>query len=157
MDSKTALRRQPRRKTRSSWRKRFHPQAKDHEEIEIPGSRAGVSARPIRDALFAQSVRKAPGVYGIGFVVHRLLRRRAEDRIVSLVQECIRRDTVSPMHLEHRKRHSMRKHGKRTYTIAKTYQVCSLLSCLGKVVEKAIRFLDRILPREERNLSPGAI
>lgn len=32
----------------------------------------------------------------------------------------------------------MRKHGKPAYTIAKTYRVSNLLTCLGKVVEKAV-------------------
>jgi hypothetical protein len=32
----------------------------------------------------------------------------------------------------------LRKQGKPTYTAAKAYQVISLLSCLGKVVEKVV-------------------
>jgi hypothetical protein len=49
-----------------------------------------VSAREVREALFAQFTKKAPGVDGISFKALRMLWRWAEDRVVSLVQGCIR-------------------------------------------------------------------
>jgi hypothetical protein len=45
-----------------------------------------MSAREVREALFTQSVKKAPGVDGIGFKALRLLWRWAEDRIVALIE-----------------------------------------------------------------------
>lgn len=56
----------------------FPPQARNEEDIELPDSRAGVSAREIREALVAQFVKKAPGVDGVGFKTLRLLWRWAE-------------------------------------------------------------------------------
>jgi hypothetical protein len=96
-----------------------------------------VSRREVREALFTQSVKKALGVDGIGFKALRLLWRWAEDRVVSLVQGCIRMG-YHPCTWKTAKGILLRKQGKPTYTAAKAYRVISLLSCLGKVVEKAI-------------------
>jgi hypothetical protein len=51
----------------------FPPQARDDGDIVIPSTRAKVSAEEVREALFVQSVKKAPGVDGIGFKALRLL------------------------------------------------------------------------------------
>lgn len=60
------------------------------EDIEIPDSRAGVTAREVREALFPQSVKKSPGVDCIGFKALRLLWPwAAEDHIVALVSGCV--------------------------------------------------------------------
>lgn len=69
----------------------FPPQAVDNEVIQIPDTSAGVSAQQVREALFTQSVNKATGIDGIGFRALRLLWRWAEDRVVALVQGCIRK------------------------------------------------------------------
>jgi hypothetical protein len=66
------------------------PQARDEENIEVPNTRVNVSAGNIREALFAQSVKKAPGVDGVCFKAVRLLWRWAEDHVVALIQGCIR-------------------------------------------------------------------
>ncbi|KAM0705433.1 hypothetical protein Q7P35_008223 [Cladosporium inversicolor] len=68
----------------------FPSQAVVVGNISFPSPAAEVSVREVREALFAQSVKKAPGVDGIGFKALRLLWRWAEDRIVSLVQGCTR-------------------------------------------------------------------
>ncbi|KAI7704569.1 hypothetical protein KC353_g13409 [Hortaea werneckii] len=115
----------------------FPPQAEIEDDIEVPDSRAGVSVREVREALFAQSVKKAPGVDGIGFKAFRLLWRWAEDRIVALVRGCVETG-FHPCIWKTAKGILLRKPGKPTYTIAKAYRVISLLSCLGKVVEKAV-------------------
>jgi retron-type reverse transcriptase len=96
-----------------------------------------VSADEVREALFVQSVKKAPGVNGIGFKALRLLWRWAEDRIVALIQGCVRTG-YHPCTWKTAKSILLRKQGKPTYTIAKAYRVISLLSCLGKVVERAL-------------------
>jgi hypothetical protein len=86
-----------------------------------------VSASGVREALFAQSVKKASGIDGIGFKALRLLRRWAEDRVVSLVQGCIRTGYY-PCTWKTAKGILLRKQGKPTYTVAKAYRV---ISCNG--------------------------
>ena len=49
----------------------FPPQVVDNEDIQIPDTSAGVSVKQVREALFTQSVNKAPGLDGIGFKVLR--------------------------------------------------------------------------------------
>ena len=115
----------------------FPSQTRVEEETAFPDSVADVSAKEIREALFAQSVKKAPGVDGIGFKALRLLWRWAEDRVVSLVQGCIKMG-YHPCTWKTAKGILLRKQGKPTYTIAKAYRVISLLSCFGKVVEKVV-------------------
>ena len=56
---------------------------------------------------------------------------------MSLVQGCIRTG-YHPCTWKTAKGILLRKQGKPTYTAAKAYRIISLLSCLGKVVEKAI-------------------
>lgn len=114
----------------------FPPQARENEHISFPDSNSGVSAKTVREALFAQSVKKAPGVDGIGFKALRLLWQWAEDRVVALVQGYIRMG-YHPCTWKTAKGILLRKQGKPTYAVAKACRVISLLSCLGKVVEKA--------------------
>jgi hypothetical protein len=106
-------------------------------EISFPSSVADVGASEVREALFAQSVKKASGIDGIGFKALRLLWRWAEDRVVSLVQGCIRTG-YHPCTWKTARGIILRKQGKPTYTVAKAYRVISLLSCFGKVVEKVV-------------------
>ncbi|GAB7336743.1 hypothetical protein MBLNU13_g10839t1 [Cladosporium sp. NU13] len=115
----------------------FPPQAAVVEEFSLPGTVAEVSSREVREALFTQSVKKAPGIDGIGFKALRLLWRWAEKRVVALVQGCIRVGYHSCTG-KTAKGILLRKQGKPTYTVAKAYRVISLLNCLGKVVEKVI-------------------
>jgi hypothetical protein len=115
----------------------FPPQAVDDEGIQIPDTSAGVSAEQVCEALFTQAVNKAPGVDGISFKALRLLWRWAEDRVVALVQGCIRTG-YHPCTWKTAKGILLRKQGKPTYSVAKAYRVISLLSCLGKVVERAV-------------------
>jgi hypothetical protein len=115
----------------------FPSQAVVVGDVSFPSSVTDVSAREVREALFTQSVKKAAGVDGIGFKAIRLLWRWAEDRVMLLVQGCIRMG-YHPCTWKTAKGILLRKQGKPTYTAAKAYRVISLLSCLGKVVEKAI-------------------
>lgn len=115
----------------------FPPQASDEEGIQIPDTRTGVSAGQVREALFSQSVKKAPGADGIGFKALQLLWEWAEERIVALVQGCIRIG-YHPCTWKTAKGILLRKQGKPTYAVTNAYRVISLLSCLGKVVERAI-------------------
>lgn len=115
----------------------FPPQAVEDEDIQIPDTSAGVSAEQVCGALFTQAVNKAPGIDGIGFKALRLLWRWAEDRVVALVQGCIRTG-YHPCTWKAAKGILLRKQGKPTYSVAKAYRVISLLNCLGKVVERAV-------------------
>jgi hypothetical protein len=63
----------------------FSLQARNDGDIDIPNTGVRVSARKVREASFAQSVKKAPGVNGISSKALSLLWRWGEDRIVSLV------------------------------------------------------------------------
>jgi hypothetical protein len=63
----------------------FPSQTRVGGETVFLDSVADMSAREVREAMFAQSIKKAPGVDGIGFKAARLLWRWAEDRVVSLV------------------------------------------------------------------------
>jgi hypothetical protein len=98
---------------------------------------ADVSAHDVHEALFNQSLKRAPSVNGIGFSALRLLWRWADDRMVSLVQGCIRTG-YHPCTWKTAKGILLHKQAKATYTIAKAYRAISLLSCFGKVVEKVV-------------------
>lgn len=115
----------------------FPTQAAESGDIHIPDTSACVNAKQVHEALFAQSVNKAPGVDGIGFKALRLLWTWAEDRLTALVQGCIRTG-FHPCTWKTAKGILLRKQGKPTYSVAKAYRVISLLSCLGKVVERAV-------------------
>ena len=115
----------------------FPSQAAVVGEVSFPDSTADVDACEVREALFTQAVNKAPGVDGISFKALRLLWPWAEDRIVSLVRGCIIKG-YHPCTWKTAKGILLRKQGKPTYTAAKAYRVISLLSCLGKVVEKVV-------------------
>lgn len=68
----------------------FPTQVQGDEDSDIPDTKAAIGAREIREALFSQSTGKAPGADGIGFKALRLLWRWAEERVVALVQGCIK-------------------------------------------------------------------
>jgi hypothetical protein len=115
----------------------FPPQPREAGDIQVPNTKVSVRACEVREALFAQSVKKAPGVDGISLQALRLLWLWSEEHIVVLVQGCIRTG-YQPYTWKTAKGILLRKHDKPTYTIAKAYRVISLLSCLGKVVERAV-------------------
>ncbi|KAL1581840.1 hypothetical protein WHR41_09430 [Cladosporium halotolerans] len=115
----------------------FPSQASDEEDIQIPDTMISAGVGQIQEALFSQSATKAPGADGIGFKALRLLWQWAEERIVALVQGCILTG-YHPCVWKTAKGILLRKQGKPTYTAAKAYRVISLLSCLGKVVEKVV-------------------
>jgi hypothetical protein len=118
----------------------FPPQPEEEGDIEIPDTRTSVRACEVREALFTQSVKKAPGLDGASFKALRLLWGWAEERIVALVRGCIRKG-YHPCAWKTAKGVLLRKQGKPTYAVAKAYRVISLLSCLGKVVERAVATL----------------
>jgi len=115
----------------------FPPQPSDDGDIQIPNTEIRIGACEIREALFTQSIKKSPGLDGLGFKALRLLWGWAEDRVVALVRGCIGTG-YHPHTWKTAEGILLRKQGKPTYTVAKAYRVISLLSCFGKVVEKAV-------------------
>lgn len=114
----------------------FPLQPGEDGDIVIPDTRASVRACEVREALFSQSVKKAPGLDGVSFEALRLLWGWAEERMVALVRGCITTG-YHPCAWKTAKGVLLRKQGKPTYAVAKAYRVISLLNCLGKVVERA--------------------
>ncbi|KAI7710683.1 hypothetical protein KC353_g9519, partial [Hortaea werneckii] len=113
----------------------FPFQASTNADNLIPNTIAEVGRRDVQEALFAQSVKKAPGVDKLGFRALRLLWQWDADRVVALIRGCISAG-YHPRCWKIAKGILLRKQGKPTYTVAKAYRVISLLNCLGKVVEK---------------------
>lgn len=113
----------------------FPRQESTNDETAIPDTTVGVGAREVQEALFAQSIKKAAGIDKLGFRALRLLWSWDSDRVVALVQGCISLG-YHPRVWKTAKGILLRKQGKPTYAVAKAYRVISLLSCLGKIVEK---------------------
>jgi hypothetical protein len=114
-------------------RQAFPRQETIDDETFIPDTTARVGAREVQEALFAQSVKRAPGIDKLGFRALRLLWLWDEDRMVAPVRGCI----TSGYHLRVWKMAKgilLGEQDKPTYAVAKAYRVISLLSCLGKIV-----------------------
>jgi len=94
-----------------------------------------VTEQAVEQALYSQSVKKAPGPDKLSLGAIRLLWRWDKERIVSLTRAAIR----TGRHPAVWKRASgvvIRKPGKDDYMKLKAYRSISLLSCMGNVVEK---------------------
>jgi len=89
----------------------------------------------IREALFSQSIQKAPGPDRLGFQAIRLLWDGDSQRIIHVVRLSFRLG-VHPRAWKEAKGVVIPKPNKRDYGVAKAYRVIMLLNCLGKVVEK---------------------
>jgi ribonuclease HI len=94
-----------------------------------------VDEERVRQALFGQSVKKAPGIDKLNFQALRLLWKWDAARIVALARQCFRLG-VHPQTWKTARGILLRKQDKHDYTLVKAYRVISLLNCLGKVVEK---------------------
>src|SRR6267378_4077628 len=96
-----------------------------------------VGEAQVYDALFTQAVQKAPGIDRLNFRAMRLLWRWDSVRVVGLARQCIRLG-VHPLAWKTARGILLQKPGKppSEYSKTKGYRVISLLSCLGKVVEK---------------------
>lgn len=113
----------------------FPYQASTNADNLIPDTIADVGKRDVQEALFAQSVKKAPGVDKLGFRALRLLWQWDADGVVALIRGCITAG-YHPHCWKIAKGILLRKQGQPTYTVARAYRVISLLNCLGKVAEK---------------------
>jgi len=120
-------------------RESFPPNDDDqYYELSPTGSaQTRITAQAVEGALFSQSVKKAPGPDKLSFGAIRLLWNWGKERIVRLPKAAIR----TGRHPAVWKRASgvvILKPGKDDYMQLKAYRSISLLSCMGKVVEKAV-------------------
>jgi hypothetical protein len=120
-------------------RESFPPNDNDqYYELPPAGSaHTRVTEQAVERALHSQSVKKAPGPDKLSFGAIRLLWKWDKERIVRLTRAAIR----TGRHPAVWKRASgvvIRKPGKDDYTKLKAYRSISLLSCMGKVVEKVV-------------------
>jgi len=115
----------------------FPPNDSD-QDYELPpagSAHTRVTDQAVERALYSQSVKKAPGPEKKSFGAIRLLWKWDKERIVRLTRAAI----CTGRHPAVWKRAShvvIRKPGKDHYTKLKAYRSISLLSCMGKVVEK---------------------
>jgi len=94
-----------------------------------------ITDEDIREALFNQSVQKAPGPDRLGFKAIRLLWEWDSQRIINVVKMLFRLG-IHPRVWKEVKGVVIPKPNKPNYGVAKAYRVITLLNCLGKVVEK---------------------
>jgi len=96
-----------------------------------------VTVQAVEQALYSQSVKKAPGPDKLSFGAIRLLWKWDKERIVRLTKAAIRTGR-HPAEWNHASGVVIRKPGKEDYTKLKAYRSISLHSCMGKVVEKVV-------------------
>ena len=120
-------------------RESFPPNDNDqYSELPLAGSaHTPVTKQAVERALHSQSVKKAPGPDKMSFGAIQLLRKWNKERIVRLTRAAIR----TGRHLAVWKRASgvvIRKPSKDDYSKLKANRSISLLTCLGKVIEKVV-------------------
>jgi hypothetical protein len=120
-------------------RESFPPNDNDQYYALPPAASAHtrVTEQAVERALHPQSVKKAPGPDKLSFGAIRLLWKWGKETVVRLTRAAIRMGR----HPAVWKRASgvvIRKPGKDDYTKLKAYRSISLLSCMGKVVEKVV-------------------
>jgi len=91
----------------------------------------------VERALFSQSVKKAPGPDMLSFGAIRLLWKWNRTRIVGLTKAAVRTDR-HPTVWNRASGVVIQKPGTEDYMKLKSYRTISLLSCMGKVVEKVV-------------------
>ena len=108
-----------------------------HTPKERPGGLAHTLITPerVQQALFSQSTKKAPGEDRLNFKAYRLLWALDSPRIIALARQCFRLG-FHPKTWKTAKGILLKKPGKSDYSQVKAWRVISLLSCLGKVIEK---------------------
>jgi len=116
------------------------PPNDDNQYYELPPAGSAHTCgteQTVERSLFSQSVKKAPGPDKLSYGAIRLLWKWDKERIVRLTKAAIGKGR----HPSVWKRASgvvIRKPGKDDYTQLKAYHSISLLSCMGKVVEKVV-------------------
>lgn len=123
---------------------------------ELPGGQAHTLITPerVHQALFSQSTKKAPGADRLNFKACRLLWALDSPRVIGMARQCFRLG-VHPGAWKTAKGVLLRKPGKPDYTQVKAWRVISLLSCLGKVIEKLAAGLIADWCEAQEALHPG--
>lgn len=96
-----------------------------------------VTKDTVQQALFWQSVRKAPGPNLHNFSIIRMLWDWDADRMISLAMQALRLQ-YHPKNWRYARGVLIEKPNKRDRSLVKSYRVISLLNCLGKVIEKLV-------------------
>ena len=94
-----------------------------------------ITDEDIREALFNQSVQKAPGPDRLGFKAIRLFGDWDSQRIIYIVKVSFRLG-IHPRVWKEAQGVVIPKPNKPDYAVAKAYSVLTLSNCWGKVVEK---------------------
>jgi hypothetical protein len=112
----------------------------DDQYYELPpagSSHTHVTDHAVECALYSRSVKKAPGLHKLLFGAIRLLWKWDKERIMRRTKAAIRTGR-HPAVWNRASGVVIRKPGKDDYTQLKAYRSISLLSCMGKVVEKVV-------------------
>jgi hypothetical protein len=112
----------------------------DNQYYEPPPSGSAhtrVTEHAVERALLSQSVKKAPGPNKLSFSATQRHWKRDKERIVGLTKAAIVTERQPAVWTPARGL-VIRKPGKDNYTQLKAYRSITLLSCLGKVVQKAV-------------------
>jgi len=116
------------------------PPNNDDEYCELPlagSTHTPVTEQTVERALYSQSVKKALEPDKLSFGSIWLLWKWDKERIVRLMKEAICKGRHPGVWMR-ASSVVIRKHGKDDYTQPKAYCSISLLSCMGKVVEKVV-------------------
>lgn len=115
------------------------PPVSPHNELVVQSGVAynTVTNDIIHKALMIQSTSKAPGPDKINFRILRMIWEWDSERPIDMVQHTIRLG-YQPLRWKRARGILLEKGGKRDLTLVESYRVISLLSCLGKVVEKVV-------------------
>jgi len=116
------------------------PLHKHDRYCELPQGRQvhqSVTEQAVNHALFMQSIRKAPGPDKLSFRTVCPLWEWEKMRIVELAKAVVQGGR-NPAVWKQASSGVIRKPGKDNYTKLKVYHSISLLSCMGKVVEKVV-------------------
>jgi len=120
-------------------RESFPPNDNDqyYERPPAGSAHTRVTEQAVERSLLSQSVKKAPGPDKLSFGAKRVLWKWDIERIVRLMKAGIRTGR-HPAVWKCASSVVIRKLGKEDYTTLKAYRSISLLSCMGKVVEKVV-------------------
>jgi len=121
-------------------RRESFPTNDDDQYHELPPTASAhtrVTYQAVEQAVFSQAVKEAPGLDKLSFGVIWLLWKWDKERILKLTKAAIRSGR-HPVVLKRPTRVVIRKPGKDDFTQLEANRSISLLSCLGKLVDKVV-------------------
>ena len=96
-----------------------------------------ITKEKISYALISQSTKKAPGPDKINFQILRMICDWDKNYITSIIQQAVRLG-YHPKSWKRARGIFLKKVWKHDYGLVRSYQVMSLLNCMGKILEKVI-------------------